>query len=355
MGLGFSRKYKDCYQQFEVIGKGSYGTVYRVRKIGDEDCVDYAAKVMKLSDFKKSDVKHIKEEISIMKQLNHPDIMQLIDVFETKKKIVLIMQCCYGGHLLDRITRTTQYSEQIAAKIVYRMAKVLKYLHGKGITHRDLKPENILFVNKQENSPIKVVDFGLAKYCANGPKGMMMKTPCGTPTYVAPEVLLRNGYGSQVDMWSLGVILYVLLSGYPPFYGSTLPKLIMRIKKADYDFNIPIFKSISKEAKAVIAGLLKSDPKQRLTPEQLLNIPWVCGGASANALPDQTQLLSRFSELNMNSNMKKNLRPQKRKYVVTETPRKSNGRFIKNSPMDYLKRAIKRKKSQEDQYINKRK
>jgi len=343
MGLNIGKKYKDCYEQFERIGKGSYGTVYRVRKIGDEEGVNYAAKVMQISDFKQSDVKRIKEEIKIMKKLNHPDVMQLKDVFETKKKVVLIMDYCYGGHLLDRITRTTQYSEQTASRIVYRMAKVLKYLHRKGITHRDLKPENILFVNKSENSPIKVVDFGLSKYSSHGPFGKTMKTPCGTPTYVAPEVLFKNGYGSQVDMWSLGVILYVLLSGYPPFYGSTLPKLIMRIKRAEFDFNLPIFKSISQEAKDVISGLLKFDPKKRLTPDQLLCIPWVCGNASKDTLPGTDELFSRFNSMNCSKALKK----QKRRFVITEenTPPTITRKKSVHGPMKYLKKTFKRRNS----------
>eukprot|EP00494_Astrolonche_serrata_P023264 UN23522 len=207
-----------------------------------------------------------------MKMVNHPNAVKLYEVCEKRDRIVLVMDLCTGGHLLSRITKDKQYCESTASNIIKQLAGVLKYLHHMGITHRDLKPENILFVDDSKYSQIKVTDFGLSKYIRCH---QQMQTACGTPTYVAPEVLYRQGYSNQVDMWSVGVILYVLLSGYPPFYGSTLPKLIGRIKRAEYNYNPAAFKYISQEAKNVINNLLQKDPNKRYTAADLLKCEWL--------------------------------------------------------------------------------
>eukprot|EP00483_Globobulimina_turgida_P001906 UN01908 len=153
------------------------------------------------------------------------------------------------------------------------MCTALAYLHSQSIVHRDLKPENLLFATKDNNSAIKLIDFGLAGSCKTGE----LKTPCGTPNYVAPEILRRSKYGTQADMWSIGVILYIILCGFPPFYDENddLGRLYRKIKRAEYDMPSPYWDNISKNAKDLVRKLLQPDPKKRLTAKLTLQHPWL--------------------------------------------------------------------------------
>ena len=176
---------------------------------------------------------------------NNENIVRLHDVFDSRSKLCLVLDLLSGGELFDRIIEKGHFNEKLAAAAFRQMAEALSFMHNLKIVHRDLKPENLLFASKEPGAPLKLIDFGLAGSCADGP----LKTPCGTPNYVAPEILRRQPYATQVDMWSAGVILYIILCGFPPFYDENddLGRLYRKIKRADYDMPSPYWDNISKE------------------------------------------------------------------------------------------------------------
>jgi calcium/calmodulin-dependent protein kinase-4 len=205
----------------------------------------------------------------------------------------LVLDLLEGGELFDRIIEKGHFRESDAANCFAQMVLALKYLHDKQIVHRDLKPENLLFATKANDSAIKLIDFGLAGSIKDG----LLKTPCGTPNYVAPEILRRQKYGVQADMWSIGVILYIILCGFPPFYDENddLGRLYRKIKRADYDMPSPYWDNITPDAKDLVKKLLQPDPKKRLSAGDTLQHGWLKGKASDQVLGDQQVFhLKRF-------------------------------------------------------------
>jgi len=187
----------------------------------------------------------------------------------------MVLELLTGGELFDRIVSKGSYSEKEASAVIKSVVSAIDYLHSIGIVHRDLKPENLIYLSKADDSPIKITDFGLAKFRAN--QNVDMHTACGTPGYVAPEVLKGENYSKAVDLWSVGVILYILLCGFPPFYHQNTNMLYKLIKKGEYDFPDPYWSEISDSAKDLIRGLLTVDPKKRMTAKELLVHPWIAG------------------------------------------------------------------------------
>ena len=185
-------------------------------------------------------------------------------------------QILSGGELFDRIVARGHYSEADARDLTITMVKAIQYLHSIGIAHRDLKPENLLLKDDSENAVVKITDFGLSKiFAPDAEAEVVMKTACGTPGYVAPEVLQHDPYTSQVDLWSIGVIVYILLCGFPPFYGDNDAQMFRKIKAAQYKFLAPYWDPISDEAKDFVAKLLVVDPAKRMTPDQCLEHAWL--------------------------------------------------------------------------------
>uniref|UniRef100_A0A4W5Q072 Calcium/calmodulin-dependent protein kinase 1Db n=1 Tax=Hucho hucho TaxID=62062 RepID=A0A4W5Q072_9TELE len=179
-----------------------------------------------------------------------------------------------GGELFDRIVEKGFYTEMDASKLIKQVLDAVNYLHAMGIVHRDLKPENLLYYNPHDEAKIMISDFGLSKMEGTGD---VMATACGTPGYVAPEVLAQKPYSKAVDCWSIGVIAYILLCGYPPFYDENDSKLFEQILKADYEFDAPYWDDISDSAKEFISSLMEKDPEKRFTCDQALAHPWIAG------------------------------------------------------------------------------
>mmetsp|Transcript_10884 Transcript_10884/g.23588 ORF Transcript_10884/g.23588 Transcript_10884/m.23588 type:complete len:492 (-) Transcript_10884:271-1746(-) len=262
------------------IGHGHYGVV---RKCMDRETkIWYAIKSIRKSKVGKVDV--LKREVALLKECEHPNIIQLVEVHEDQKYLHLITELCTGGELFDRIIEKTQseeghFSERDAAGLVLCILDAIAYCHDqKGIVHRDLKPENFLFSSKDEDAVIKIIDFGLSRH-DDMQKGIM-NTKVGTPYYVAPEVLNRE-YTKSCDIWSIGVITYILLCGYPPFYGDTDNQIFDSVRTARFDFPSPDWDEISDAAKDFISKLLKRDPSKRLSASDALNHPWI----KMNAVP----------------------------------------------------------------------
>jgi len=241
------------------------------------------------------DMNDIEREIEIMELIQHKNVIRLFEVFQEPKTVTLVMELVLGGELFDRIVEKGNYSEKDAAGCIFQVCEALSVLHKNGIVHRDLKPENILYADKKGDNMdvIKIADFGLARSLAA--KGEMMKTACGTPGYVAPEILANKGYDkTAVDMWSVGVILYILLCGFPPFYEEDLPALFDSILKARYDFPSPWWDEISPAAKDLVKALLCLDIDKRLSADQVMANAWVLKDAKTDALGDTQKALKSY-------------------------------------------------------------
>uniref|UniRef100_A0A3B4B016 Protein kinase domain-containing protein n=1 Tax=Periophthalmus magnuspinnatus TaxID=409849 RepID=A0A3B4B016_9GOBI len=217
---------------------------------------------------------NIENEIAVLHRIKHPNIVSLEDIFESTSHLYLVMQLVSGGELFDRIVEKGFYTERDASQLIQQILDAVKYLHDMGIVHRDLKPENLLYYSMDEDSKIMISDFGLSKIEGSG---SVMSTACGTPGYVAPEVLAQKPYSKAVDCWSIGVISYILLCGYPPFYDENDAKLFEQILKAEYEFDSPYWDDISDSAKDFICHMMEKDPMKRYTCEQALQHPWICG------------------------------------------------------------------------------
>jgi len=286
---------KKNYKLGKQLGSGNFAVVKIAEKTSANKSADIPQTVaVKIIDKSKvEEMTDITREIEIMQSMDHPNVIKLFEIYDEPKKMNLIMELVTGGELFDRIVAKGSYTEKDAADVIVTLCGALSYLHDKKIVHRDLKPENILLASDAEDAPIKVADFGLARVCGAGD---MMKTACGTPGYVAPEILKNKGYDSgAVDMWSVGVILYILLCGFPPFYEEELPALFDQILHARYDFPSPWWDNISQEAKNLVQMLLELDPKKRLTAKDTIQHEWCQGKAKTDALDAATKSLKKYN------------------------------------------------------------
>lgn len=204
-------------------------------------------------------------EVEILKSIDHPHVVKIFEFFEDEQRLFIVMEYLDKGELFDQIKESRYFSENNARKIIQDLLETLNYLHSQSIVHRDLKPENVLF-NKQ--GVLKIADFGTSKFYHK-----KMHAVKGTPYYIAPEVLQGN-YDSKCDIWSLGVIFYILLCGYPPFNGSNNDKIIAAVKKGKFDFDLPSFDNVSKEGKDLITKMLTKSPQKRYSVQQALQHPW---------------------------------------------------------------------------------
>jgi len=251
------------------LGEGSYGSVSKCNN--KSTGVTRAVKSISKTQMKNLD--RFKMEIAIMKIMDHPNIIKLYESFEDHRNIYLILELCTGGELFDRIIDSGHFTEVQAALVLQNMFRAIFYMHENHICHRDLKPENFLFTTKEpiEKTHLKVIDFGLACKFADS---QVLTTKAGTPYYVAPQVLAGK-YDQSSDLWSLGVIMYVVLCGYPPFYGETDADVLAKVRLGNFSFNAADWKSVSEDAKNLIRMLLKMNPRDRYTAEQALNHVWV--------------------------------------------------------------------------------
>jgi len=264
---------QQSYDIRETLGTGTFATVKTAinKQSGEKFAMKIIDKQKFLQNARRKDA--LMDEVRVLKSVSHENIIKIHDVFETSKSLYLVLELVTGGELFDRVLKGA-LPEATAKNMFAQMLNSIGYLHGQGIAHRDLKPENIL-LKSADSDIIKLSDFGLSRILD---EGSFMKTVCGTPQYVAPEVLTRatkEGYGKAVDLWSLGVILYVLLSGTMPFEEDGQTTLFEKVKKGVFKFPAKQWKGVSEEAKNLIKGLLVVDPSQRLTVQQALEHPWV--------------------------------------------------------------------------------
>jgi len=259
------------YEIGKELGRGGFSIVKEgIDRITGERV---AVKFIEKKFIDQEELKLLGREIDIMKKVQHRNVLRLIEIYETDSHLSLVMELVNGGELFYKIVDKGNYSELEARDIIRQLVEGVDYLHGKGIAHRDLKPENLLCSESDKGVVIKIADFGLSKAFSNG---SVLETSCGTPDYAAPEVLRMEGaYDKSVDLWSMGVITYVVLCGFPPFYGKTQAQLFEKILNADYDFPDPEWTNISDEAKDFIRCLLVLDIDKRYTTKQCLEHPWL--------------------------------------------------------------------------------
>ncbi|XP_044139393.1 calcium/calmodulin-dependent protein kinase type IV-like isoform X1 [Bufo gargarizans] len=278
----------------QELGSGATSTVFKCEEKGTQK--SYAAKTIK----KTIDKKIVRTEIGALLRLSHPNIIKLKEIFETPSQIILILELVTGGELFDRIVERGYYSERDAACVVQQILEAVTYLHANGVVHRDLKPENLLYADMSPNSLLKIADFGLSKIIDDQ---TAMKTACGTPGYCAPEILRGSPYGPEVDLWSIGVITYILLCGFEPFFDVRGDQyMYSRILTRDFKFLSPWWDEISLNAKDLVQKLIVLDPRKRLTTSQALQHPWVTGRAAKLFHMDRTQ--RKLQEFNAKRKLK---------------------------------------------------
>jgi len=251
------------------LGEGSYGTVCK----GKNKATSQIRAIKSISKAQMKNLDRFKQEIALMKMMDHPNIIKLYETFEDHRNIYLVMELCSGGELFDRIIESGHFTEAQAATLMQQIIRAIFYMHESHVCHRDLKPENFLFQTKEqiEKTLLKIIDFGLS--CEFQPN-QVLTTKAGTPYYVAPQVLAGK-YDHQSDMWSIGVIMYVMLCGYPPFFGETDAEVLSKVRLGNFSFNASDWKNVSEDAKNLIRMLLKMNPRDRYTAQQALNHEWI--------------------------------------------------------------------------------
>ena len=275
----FEGEFLDNYEVIKQLGKGGYGKVYRVKNLKTGE-IRACKQLSKLSI---KNLEKFEREINILKKSDHPNIIKLYEIFESKRSLYLIMEECKGGEVFDRIIEHIQskkmYTEKDAANMFEQMMSAVEYCHNNGICHRDLKPENLLYLNlgPEVNNPIKVIDFGLSQVISPDRK---LKTKVGTAYYVAPEIL-KGSYTEKCDIWSAGVILYIFLSGDPPFNGPNDKAIYNKISQMKFSYPEKKWSKISNEAKDLINHMIAPE-KERYDAKQVLSHPWLKNAVNYN-------------------------------------------------------------------------
>jgi calcium-dependent protein kinase len=262
---------RSVYDFKKMIGGGHFGTV-RTATLKSDPQATYAIKSILRENIAK-DIRLLEEELAILQAVDHPNIVKFDQCYVDHRYVHIVMEYCNGGELFDRIVAAQRFSERHAADVMSQMLSSIKHLHGHGIVHRDLKPENFLMNDPSENSEVKLIDFGLSKRFSAKKEVEKMHTVVGTPYYVAPEVLKGN-YDISCDIWSLGVILYVFLCGYPPFEGDNNKEIFRNVLKQRLQFDPAEWSTISDSAKDLVSKMLNKDPKKRISATQCLEHPW---------------------------------------------------------------------------------
>lgn len=262
----------DYYILEDELGAGSFAVVKQAtnRKTGEE----VAVKIINRNEMEEDDEVALRTEVEILSNLDHPNVVKMFEVFDDPEYMYIVLELMTGGELFDRIVEKESYSEKEAADTIRPIVDAIRYCHENGIIHRDLKPENLLYETKDESSIIKISDFGLARFL---PTESFATTACGTPGYVAPEILKGKGYGASVDVWSIGITLYILLCGFPPFYNEDNAALFEEIKNGEFEYPSPYWDDISDMAKDLISQILTVDTSKRITIDGILEHPWMTG------------------------------------------------------------------------------
>ncbi|XP_058205068.1 calcium-dependent protein kinase 7-like [Rhododendron vialii] len=294
-------KIEERYELGRELGRGEFGVTYLCTdKISGEV---FACKSISKNKLRtRVDIEDVRREVEIMKRLPpHPNIVSLKDTYEDDTAVHLVMELCEGGELFDRIVARGHYTERAAAVVTKTIVEVIVMCHKHGVMHRDLKPENFLFANKKETAPLKAIDFGLSVFFK---PGETFNEIVGSPYYMAPEVLKRS-YGPEIDVWSAGVILYILLCGVPPFWAETEQGVAQAIIRSVVDFKRDPWPKVSDNAKDLVKKMLNPDPKRRLTAQQVLEHTWLQNAKKAPNVPLGETVRARLKQFAVMNKLKK--------------------------------------------------
>eukprot|EP01016_Furgasonia_blochmanni_P044391 TRINITY_DN6162_c0_g1_i12.p1 TRINITY_DN6162_c0_g1~~TRINITY_DN6162_c0_g1_i12.p1 ORF type:complete len:538 (-),score=180.00 TRINITY_DN6162_c0_g1_i12:241-1767(-) len=329
-------------QCVKAIGKGSFAKVYLITRIIDKN--EMAVKSFEKKQLMQSMKNKLSliNEINIMRRMHHENIIKLYEVYESDNHVNLILELLKGGELFDRIVKKGHYTESDACALMRRLLSALDYMHQRGIMHRDIKPENLILKSNEDDTDIKIADFGLAAFVSSGEQ---LFKRCGTPGYVAPEILDDQPYDQKVDVFSAGVILYILLTGCSPFYGKTYNEILIKNKKCEIKFNFDEQKiKPSDLAIDLLKSMLEKNPEYRITAYEALSHPWINGGGitSPGGIPkylnSAQENMRRFQEenrFNVSKIKPKDLGIQTRSPVIngrTLTIEDPNSSSLLNSP-----------------------
>ncbi|XP_013122951.1 calcium/calmodulin-dependent protein kinase (CaM kinase) II beta 1 isoform X38 [Oreochromis niloticus] len=293
-------RFTDEYQLYEELGKGAFSVVRRCVKLctGQE----YAAKIINTKKLSARDHQKLEREARICRLLKHPNIVRLHDSISEEGFHYLLFDLVTGGELFEDIVAREYYSEADASHCIHQILESVHHIHQHDIVHRDLKPENLLLASKCKNAAVKLADFGLAIEVQGDQQAWFGFA--GTPGYLSPEVLRKEAYGKPVDIWACGVILYILLVGYPPFWDEDQHKLYQQIKAGAYDFPSPEWDTVTPEAKNLINQMLTINPAKRITAQEALKHPWVCQRSTVASMMHRQETVECLKKFNARRKLK---------------------------------------------------
>ncbi|XP_049645090.1 calcium/calmodulin-dependent protein kinase type II subunit gamma isoform X6 [Suncus etruscus] len=293
-------RFTDDYQLFEELGKGAFSVVRRcVKKTSTQE---YAAKIINTKKLSARDHQKLEREARICRLLKHPNIVRLHDSISEEGFHYLVFDLVTGGELFEDIVAREYYSEADASHCIHQILESVSHIHQHDIVHRDLKPENLLLASKCKGAAVKLADFGLAIEVQGEQQAWFGFA--GTPGYLSPEVLRKDPYGKPVDIWACGVILYILLVGYPPFWDEDQHKLYQQIKAGAYDFPSPEWDTVTPEAKNLINQMLTINPAKRITADQALKHPWVCQRSTVASMMHRQETVECLRKFNARRKLK---------------------------------------------------
>ncbi|XP_067290118.1 calcium/calmodulin-dependent protein kinase type II subunit beta isoform X14 [Pseudorasbora parva] len=293
-------RFTDEYQLYEELGKGAFSVVRRCVKLctGQE----HAAKIINTKKLSARDHQKLEREARICRLLKHPNIVRLHDSISEEGFHYLLFDLVTGGELFEDIVAREYYSEADASHCIHQILESVSHIHHHDIVHRDLKPENLLLASKCKNAAVKLADFGLAIEVQGDQQAWFGFA--GTPGYLSPEVLRKEAYGKPVDIWACGVILYILLVGYPPFWDEDQHKLYQQIKAGAYDFPSPEWDTVTPEAKNLINQMLTINPAKRITAQEALKHPWVCQRSTVASMMHRQETVECLKKFNARRKLK---------------------------------------------------
>uniref|UniRef100_A0A3P9KVV4 calcium/calmodulin-dependent protein kinase n=1 Tax=Oryzias latipes TaxID=8090 RepID=A0A3P9KVV4_ORYLA len=295
-----STRFTDEYQLYEELGKGAFSVVRRCVKKSTSQ--EYAAKIINTKKLSARDHQKLEREARICRLLKHPNIVRLHDSISEEGFHYLVFDLVTGGELFEDIVAREYYSEADASHCISQILESISHIHQHDIVHRDLKPENLLLASKMKGAAVKLADFGLAIEVQGDQQAWFGFA--GTPGYLSPEVLRKDPYGKPVDIWACGVILYILLVGYPPFWDEDQHKLYQQIKAGAYDFPSPEWDTVTPEAKNLINQMLTINPAKRITADQALKHPWVCQRSTVASMMHRQETVECLRKFNARRKLK---------------------------------------------------
>ncbi|XP_069374686.1 calcium/calmodulin-dependent protein kinase type II delta 1 chain isoform X16 [Paralichthys olivaceus] len=293
-------RFTDEYQLYEELGKGAFSVVRRCMKISTGQ--EYAAKIINTKKLSARDHQKLEREARICRLLKHPNIVRLHDSISEEGFHYLVFDLVTGGELFEDIVAREYYSEADASHCIQQILESVNHCHINGIVHRDLKPENLLLASKLKGAAVKLADFGLAIEVQGDQQAWFGFA--GTPGYLSPEVLRKDPYGKPVDMWACGVILYILLVGYPPFWDEDQHRLYQQIKAGAYDFPSPEWDTVTPEAKDLINKMLTINPAKRVTATDALKHPWICQRSTVASMMHRQETVECLKKFNARRKLK---------------------------------------------------